>query len=130
VTGTLVLDCEGLSNVVLRDRATMARLAQARIDGLRVVASAATLVEARDPRTDQASFDWATSHLVVEPVTEDIARDASRLLAQHRLHGHQHAIDAMVAATALAAPAPRIVLTSDPGDMTLLCGKSIRAVRA
>jgi predicted nucleic acid-binding protein len=129
VTGTLVLDCEGLSNVVLRDRATMARLAQARIDGLRVVASAATLVEARDPRTDQASFDWATSHLVVEPVTEDIARDASRLLAQHRLHGHQHAIDAMVAATALAAPAPRIVLTSDPADMTLLCGKSIRAVR-
>jgi predicted nucleic acid-binding protein len=124
-----MLDCEGLSKVVGRDRATIALLAQARIDGLRVVASAATLVEARDPRMDQARFDWATSRLVVEPVTEDVARDASRLLAEHRLHGHQHAIDAMVAATALAAPAPRIVLTSDPADMTLLCGKSIRVVR-
>jgi hypothetical protein len=61
VTGTLVLDCEGLSKIVLRDRATMARLAQASIDGLRVVASAATLVQARDPQTDQARFDWAVS---------------------------------------------------------------------
>lgn len=130
MTGTLVLDCEGLSKVVLRDRATFARLAQARLDGLRVVTSAATVVEARDPQMGQASFDWALSGLVVEPVTEDIARDASRLLAAHRLHGHQHAIDAMVAATALAAPAPRIVLTSDPRDITLLCGESVRAVRA
>jgi predicted nucleic acid-binding protein len=129
VTGTLVLDCEGLSKVVLKDRATIALLAQARIDGVRVVASAATLVEARDPRMKQPRFDWAVSHLVVEPVTEDVAREASRLLAEHWLHGHQHAIDAMVAATALAAPAPRIVLTSDPRDITLLCGEGVRAVR-
>ncbi len=74
MTGTLVLDCEGLSKVVLRDRATNALLAQARIDGLRVVTSAATLVEARDPRMDQARFDWAVSRLVVEPVTGGIAR--------------------------------------------------------
>lgn len=130
MTGTLVLDCEGLSKVVLQDRATITLLAQARVDGLRILTSAATLVEARDPRVDQARFDWAVSRLVVEPVTEDIARDASRLLAAHRLHGHQHAIDAMVAATALAAPAPRILLTSDPGDMTTLCGEGVRAVRA
>jgi hypothetical protein len=130
MTGTFVLDCEGLSKVVLKDRVTIALLAQARIDGLRVVSSAATLVEARDPRIDQARFDWAVSHLVVEPVTEDVARAASRLLAAHSLHGHQHAIDAMVAATALAAPAPRILLTSDPGDLTLLCGEGVRVVRA
>lgn len=125
-----MLDCEGLSKAVRKDRATMARLAQARIDGLRVIASAATLVEARDPRMDHARFDWAVSRLVVEPVTEDVARAASRLLAEHGLHGHQHAIDAMVAATAHAAPAPRIILTSDPGDMTLLCGEGARALRA
>ncbi len=130
MTGTLILDCAGLSKVVLRDRATIALLARARLDGLRVVTSAATLVEARDPRVDQARFDWAVSRLVVEPVTEDIARDASRLLAAHRLHGHQHAIDAMVAATAVTAPAPRILLTSAPGDMTVLCGEGVRAVRA
>jgi predicted nucleic acid-binding protein len=129
VSGTLVLDCDGLSKVVLKDRTAMARLAQARVDSLRVVTSAATLVEARDPRTNQARFDWAVSRLVIEPVTEDLARAASKLLAAHRLHGHQHAIDAMVAATALAAAAPRIVLTSDPQDLAMLCGQSVRIVK-
>jgi predicted nucleic acid-binding protein len=129
VSGTLILDSEGLSKAVLRDRVVMARLAQARLDGLRVVTSAATLVEARNPRMDQARFDWAISRLVIEPVTEDIARAASKLLAARARHGHQHAIDAMVAATARAAAAPRILLTSDPEDLTLLCGESIRVVK-
>jgi predicted nucleic acid-binding protein len=130
VTGTLVLDCEGLSKIVLNDRRAMALLARASLDGLRVVVSAATLVEARDPRTDQARFDWAISRLVIEPVTENLARAASRLLAAHRLHGHRHALDAMVAATALAAAGPAIVLTSDPGDLAMLCGKAVRVVKA
>jgi predicted nucleic acid-binding protein len=130
VTGTLVLDCAGLSRIVLRDRATMARLAQASIDGLRVVASAATLVEARDPRVDQARFDRAASRLVIEPVSEEIARTASSLLAACRLHGHRHAIAAMVAATALAAAAPAILVTSDPEDLTALRGKTVRVVKA
>jgi len=129
VSGTLILDCEGLSKTVLRDRAVMARLAQARFDRLRVVTSAATLAEARHPRMDQARFDWAISRLVIEPVTENIARAASKLLAAHGRHGHQHAIDAIVAATALAAPAPRILFTSDPADLMLLCGESVRVVK-
>lgn len=124
-----MLDCEGLSKVVLKDRPMMARLAQADIDGLRVVISAATLVEARDPRMDQPRFDWAVSRLVIEPVSEDIARAASKLLAAHRLHGHEHAIDAMVAATALAAPAPRLLLTSDPQDLARLCREGARIVK-
>jgi predicted nucleic acid-binding protein len=130
VTGTIVLDCEGLSKIVLNDRRTMARLARASIDGLRVVASAATLVEARDPGIGQARFDWAISRLVIEPVTEDVARAASKLLAAHRLHGHRHAIDAMVAATALAASAPSLLLTSDPEDLARLCGQTVRIVKA
>ena len=125
-----MLDCEGLSKIVLRDRATMARLAQASIDGLRVVVSAATLVEARDPRMDQARFGWTVSRLVIEPVSEEIARTASSLLAACRLHGHRHAIAAMVAATALAAAAPAILLTSDPEDLIALCGKAVRVVKA
>jgi predicted nucleic acid-binding protein len=128
MAGTLILDCEGLSKAVLRDRSVMARLAQARLDGIRVVISAATLVEARNPRIDQARFDWAVSRLVIEPVTEDIARTASKLLGLHGLHGHQHAIDALVAATAQAAAAPRILLTSDPKDLAKLCGVGIRVV--
>ncbi len=126
MSGTLVLDSEGLSKTVLRDRVVMALLAQARLDGLRVVTSAATLVEARNPRMDQARFDWAVSRLVIEPVTEGIARAASKLLAAHGRHGLQYAIDA---ATARAAAAPTILLTSDPADLTLLCGESVRVVK-
>lgn len=129
MSGTLVLDCDGLSKIVLKDRMAMARLAQARVDGLRVVASAATLVEARDPSMNQARFDWAASRLVIEPVTEALARAASRLLASRRWHGHQHAMDAMAAATALAASPPRILLTSDPQDLGMLCGESVRVVK-
>ncbi len=79
---------------------------------------------------DQPRFDWAVSRLVIEPVTEELARAASRLLAAHHLHGHQHAIDAMVAATALASPAPVIVLTSATRDLAILCGEGVRTVRA
>jgi len=130
VSGTLVLDSEGLSKTVLRDRVIMARLARARLDGLRVVTSAATLVAARNPRMDQARFDWAVSRLVIEPVTETVARAASKLLAAHGRHGHQYAMDAIVAATARAAAAPAILLTSAPADLMFLCGKSVRVVKA
>lgn len=124
-----MLDCEGVSKTVLRDRMVMARLAQARLEGVRVITSAATLVEARHPRMDQARFDWAVSRLVIVPVTQTIARAASRLLAARGLHGHRHAIDAIAAATALASAAPRIMLTSDPEDLEKLCGNSVRVVR-
>jgi predicted nucleic acid-binding protein len=128
VNGTLILDSEGLSRIVHDDRWVLNQLEMAYAEDLRVVASAVTLVEARDVRTSQARFDWATSRVAVEPVTKELAREASRLLGKHGMHGHQHAIDAMVAATALAAPAPRIMLTSDPDDMARLCGGNVRVV--
>lgn len=40
------------------------------------------------------------------PPTEAIARHASELLAAAGLHGHKYALDALVAATALASPPP------------------------
>lgn len=129
MTGTMVLDCDGLSKAVLQDRVVLAHLAQALRDEVRIVASAATLVEARDPKVGQARFDWACSRVVIQPVTEDLARAASRLLAARNLAGHRHAIDAMVAATAIASSPPRIVLTSDPQDLAVLCGPGVRIAR-
>ncbi|MFJ9006992.1 PIN domain-containing protein [Streptomyces canus] len=120
--GTLVLDSEGLAKAVLRDRTVTGWLALARADDLRVITSGATLVEVVHPRINRPALEWTLSRLVVEPVTEAIARHAAALLADAGLHGHKYAIDAMVSATALAAHAPVTVLTSDPEDLNSLCG--------
>ncbi|MFD7961615.1 PIN domain-containing protein [Streptomyces zaomyceticus] len=120
--GTLVLDGEGLAKAVRRDREVTTWLALARADDLRVVTSAATLVEVTHPRINRPALEWTLSRLVVEPVTDAVARHAAALLAENGLHGHKYAIDAMVAATALAAQGPVSVLTSDPEDLIVLCG--------
>ncbi|MFE3607834.1 type II toxin-antitoxin system VapC family toxin [Streptomyces goshikiensis] len=127
--GTLVLDSEGLARAVLRDRAVTAWLALARADDLRVITSAATLVEVVHPGINRPALEWTLSRLVVEPVTEHIARHAATLLADAGLHGHKYAIDAMLSATALASPGPVTVLTSDPEDLTALCGARVTVIK-
>ena len=74
------------------------------------------------------ALEWTLSRLVVEPVTEPIARRAAAILAEAGLHGHRHAIDAMLSATALAAPGPVTVLTSDPEDIAALCGRNVTVI--
>ncbi|MFE2036738.1 type II toxin-antitoxin system VapC family toxin [Streptomyces scopuliridis] len=86
-------------------------------------------VEARGPRTSQARFDYAVSRVNIIPPTEAVARRASELLAAAGLHGHKYALDVIVAATALASPAPVTVLTSDPEDLHMLCGPGIRVIK-
>jgi len=126
--GTLVLDSEGLAGAVRRDRTVTAWLALARAYDLRVITSAATLVEVIHLRINRPALEWTVSRIVVEPVTADIARAAASLLAEANRHGHQHAIDAMLSATALAAPGPVTVLTSDPADLIALCGGRVTVV--
>ncbi|MET9801174.1 PIN domain-containing protein [Streptomyces sp. NPDC006368] len=127
--GTLVLDSEGLAKAVLRDRTVTAWLALARADDLRVITSAATLVEVVHPRINRPALEWTLSRLVVEPVTDPIARRAAALLSEAGLHGHRYAIDAMLGATALAAPEPVTVLTSDPEDLVALCGARVTVIK-
>ncbi|MET9061853.1 type II toxin-antitoxin system VapC family toxin [Streptomyces antibioticus] len=127
--GTLVLDSEGLAKAVLRDRTVTGWLALARADDLRVITSAATLVEVVHPRINRPALEWTLSRVVVEPVTEPIARHAAALLADVGLHGHKYAVDAMLSATALAAHAPVTVLTSDPEDLTALCGRRVTVIK-
>ncbi|GAA5081886.1 PIN domain-containing protein [Streptomyces similanensis] len=127
--GTLVLDSEGLAKAVLRDRTVTTWLALARTDDLRVITSAATLVEVVHPRINRPALEWTLSRIVVEPVTEAIARHAATLLAGAGLHGHKYAIDAMLSATALAAPGPATILTSDPEDLTTLCGERATVIK-
>ncbi|MEU1908266.1 PIN domain-containing protein [Streptomyces hygroscopicus] len=127
--GTLVLDSEGLSKAVLNDRHVIALIRGAEEEGMRVVVSVLTLVEAHHRRVNSARFRWFVSRLAVEPVTEDIGRGAIGLLAEAGLHGHKYAIDAVVAATALRTPPPQVIITSDPEDMRMLCESRVRIVK-
>ncbi|MEV6199827.1 DNA-binding protein [Streptomyces sp. NPDC051771] len=129
MSGTLVLDCEGLSLLVRRSADLLEWLVAAEAEDIRVVTSSVTLVEARDARVPQARFDYAVSRVNVIPPSEAIARLACRLLADAGLHGRKYALDALVAATALSSPAPATVLTSDPEDLTALCGPGIRVIK-
>ncbi|MFD7136725.1 type II toxin-antitoxin system VapC family toxin [Streptomyces sp. NPDC059894] len=106
MSGTLVLDCEGLSKLVRRTPGLTEWLAAAEAEDIRVITSSVTLAEARGPKTDQARFDYAISRVNIIPPTEAIARHASKLLAAAGLHGHTYALVALVAATALASPSP------------------------
>ncbi len=121
MSGTLVLDGEALSKLSRRHRGMTVWLDVARTLDLLVVTSAATLVEARDPKVPQAAFDHAVSLAKVRPVTEEIARAASKLLSAEGLHGHKYAIDAMLAATAHLERGDVTVVTSDRDDLRRLC---------
>lgn len=129
MSGTLVLDCGGLSKLVRRTPELTDWLAAAEAEDVRAVTSSATLVEARDPRTNQARFDYAVSRVHIIPPTEAMARHASKLLAAAGLHGHKYALDAIVAATAIASPSPVTILTSDPEDILMLCGPDVRVIK-
>ncbi|WP_327289982.1 type II toxin-antitoxin system VapC family toxin [Streptomyces sp. NBC_01198] len=121
MSGTLVLDSEALSKLARRHSDMTVWLDVARSLDLLIVTSAATLVEARDPKVVQAVFDFAVSLTKVRPITEETARAASKLLAAEGLHGHKYAIDAMLAATAHAEHGDVTIVTSDVDDLRRLC---------
>lgn len=123
-----MLDSEGLVKGFRRERRVTEWMALAHADDYRVVTSAATLVEVIHPHVDQQAVEWFLARIVVEPLTERMARRAADLLMSAGLHGHRHAIDAMVCATALDSPGPVTVLTSDPRDLQTLCGPAATIV--
>lgn len=93
-----------------------------------VVVSALAPIEEYDIRSKNDRFRWYLSRLKIEPVTDEISFHAIDLLRGAGLHGHKYAIDAVVAATALRAVRPAIIMTSDVDDMLKLCGKEVRVV--
>jgi predicted nucleic acid-binding protein len=75
-----------------------------------------------------ARLNWLLSRLKVEPVTEQTAKAAAKLLKDAGLHGHKYAIDATVAEAALRQPGPVAILTSDTDDMRKLCGQRVKVI--
>jgi hypothetical protein len=125
---SLVLDSQGFSGWVDRDRKVIRLLEQAERDGADLAISAATIIEVSHSGVDIARLSWLLSRIRVEAVTKESARRSAGLLKAAGLHGHKYAIDAMVAEVALRLPAPVVVLTSDADDMIKLCGQRVRVI--
>ena len=104
----------------------VALVAAARQAGAVIVVSALTIVEAVHDRTDMRRLQWVLSGLTVEGVEPGDAMVAVQLLRDAGgLHGHTHAIDALVAALALRMPGRPVVMASDPKDWTRLVGDRV-----
>ena len=127
--GTLLLDSEGLSKLYLKDRAVMDFVQAAAEEGVRVGTSVMTILEADYERVHPARIRWILSRIDVHDITREVADQAASLLRTHRLHGHKYAIDAVLAAIARTAPPPVTLLTSDPEDLDLLCGRAVEVVK-
>lgn len=128
---SLVLDSQALSLLLRNDRQMVARTEAARRAGVLVLVSALTVVEAVHGKTDVTRLNWVLSRLQVEPVSQADSMTAVRLLLDAGgLHGHKYAIDAVVAAMALRAPGPVLVLTCDRDDWSKLCGSRVSIVDA
>ncbi|MBV9026733.1 MAG: DNA-binding protein [Streptomycetaceae bacterium] len=126
--GVLFLDSEGLSKFVSDDIRVTRIIERSRQRGLTITTSPLTFIEISHPGIDRRRLSWIRSALDVVPVSQEIGRSAEALLAATGLHGHKYAIDAVVAATALSRPGPRVILTSDVDDMTQLLGKDAEIV--
>jgi len=122
---SVVLDSEGLSAWVAQDRKILGLLKVFHEMGADLIISANTIVEVSHSRVNMPRLQGTLSRVKVEPVTEQTAKEAARLLKTAGLHGHKYAIDATVAETALRQPGPVVILTSDIDDMARLCGKQI-----
>jgi predicted nucleic acid-binding protein len=120
VGGTLVLDGEGLVKLAVGDPRARAYLDAARTRRARVATSAITLTEVLRGGPRDAAVHRVLGRITVVPVTAGVARRAGELLGSTGLSGHQHAIDAVVATTALGLERPVVLLTSDPDDMARL----------
>ncbi|WP_308168959.1 hypothetical protein [Nonomuraea sp. NEAU-A123] len=120
-----VLDCEALSLAVRGDRKMIAWLDLAAQGQAEVVTSPMTVVEAYDGRITEQRWDWVLSRLNVADIGKHEARLARRLLTDAKLHGHKHAIDAVLAVIARQQKGQVTVFTSDVDDLEKLVPDSI-----
>ncbi|WP_246083220.1 hypothetical protein [Nonomuraea diastatica] len=84
-----------------------------------------TVIEAHDGRITEQRWDWVLSRLDVAAIGKDQARQTRRFLADAKLHGHKHAIDAVLAVIARQQEGQVTTCTSDEDDLEKLVPDSI-----
>ncbi|TLG14007.1 DNA-binding protein [Nocardia cyriacigeorgica] len=127
--GTLLLDCEGLSKLYRRDKKVVILVEAARQEGIRVGTTTMTRLEAERSGVHKARIAWVLSRLDLHEITRSVSDSAAELLRDNDLSGHKYAIDATLAAVARSARPPVTLLTSDPEDLTLLCGRGVSIIK-
>jgi hypothetical protein len=125
---TYVFDSEALSRAVRGDRVVASLIEDARREGIPIVLTPMTIVEADDGRTPQARWNWITSRLTVHPLGPDQARSAQVLRRATGMHGHKYVIDTFLAVAALDQPGTVIVFTSDVDDLSKLLADQPRII--
>jgi predicted nucleic acid-binding protein len=128
--GVMVLDNEGVSKAST-DRAMYVRLKVAYDEGHRVITSAAVLAEILRGTSRDTEVHRVLARVGVEPVSESIGRRAGHLIGTAGMSS-EHAVDAMVAATAIEAAeqaeatdraASVLIVTSDMPHLTKLVAR-------
>jgi hypothetical protein len=119
-----VIGCEALSLTVRGGWKMIAWLDLA-ARGEAEVTSPMTLVEAYDNRTTEQRWEWVLSRLEVADLGKDWARQARRLLADAKPHGHKYAINAVLAVIARQRKGQVTVFTSDVDDLESRVPESI-----
>ena len=127
--GTLVLDAQGLAKLAAGDPAVRALVQTAHQRYDNVVTAASTLTEVLRGGASDARMHRVLQRVTVASIDKAVGRKAGELLGAAGLSGHRCAVDAMLAAVALAQRRPALLLTSDPDDMARLTEDPNRSKR-
>ena len=127
--GTLVLDAQGLAKLAAGDPAVRALVQTAHQRYDNVVTAASTLAEVLRGGAADARMHRVLQRVTVASIDKAVGRKAGELLGVTGLSGHRCAVDAMLAAVALAQRRPALLLTSDPDDMARLTEEPNRSKR-
>jgi len=127
--GALVLDAQGLVQLAAGDPAVRALVQTAHQRYDNVVTAASTLAEVLRGGAADARMHRVLQRVTVASIDKAVGRKAGELLGATGLSGHRCAVDAMLAAVALAQPRPALLLTSDPDDMARLTEEPNRSKR-
>lgn len=125
-TRRLILDAGGILALARGDARARAALARALRDGYVVVIPTPVLAQVHRGGRDRAQVDRVVKAVnALLPTSEQIARRAGELQGKAST---SDVVDAIVAAEALAS-APALILTTDPGDLSLLLEGEPEAAR-
>jgi predicted nucleic acid-binding protein len=122
IATSVVLDAEALSKMAAGDPAmrTLYQIGRRRDGKVRLFTAASTLAEVLRGGPRDATMHRALAIVQVADITKDVGRKAGELLGATGLSGHRCALDALLAAVALAQERPVILATSDPRDLAKL----------